>query len=99
MTKIYSKYKIFGGFGLLIGLNIVIGFGTFKLLTYSKISYDKVDLINDPNALFAYSVIIGLNILLLLLFITQCKFIITDSTGITFVNPLIPVLRKKKTLD
>ena len=95
MNKTYSRYKIFGGFGLLIGLNGLIGFGTFKLLTASKVSYDKVDLLNDSNALFAYSVIIGLNLLFLLLFMTQSKFIITDSSGITFINPLIPIFRKK----
>ncbi|KIA82311.1 hypothetical protein [Kaistella jeonii] len=96
MTKVYSKYKIIGGFGLLLGLNILIGFGTFKLLISSKISYDKVDLINDKNALFAYSVIIGLNLLFLLLLATQSKFVIADNSGITFINPLIPILRNSK---
>ena len=96
MTKTYSQYKIFGGFGLLIGLNVLIGFGTFKLLTASKVSYDKVDLINDSNALFTYSIIIGLNLIFLLLLITQSKFVIIDSSGITFINPLIPILRKKR---
>jgi hypothetical protein len=96
MTKVYSKYKILGGFGLLLGLNILIGFGTFKLLTSSKISYDKVDLINDDKALFAYSVIIGLNLLFLILLATQSKFVIADNNGITFINPIIPILRKTK---
>jgi len=93
MSKVYSKYKILGGFGLLLGLNILIGFGTFKLLTSSNISYDKIDLMNDNNALFSYSVIIGLNLLFLILFATQSKFIITDNNGITFINPLFPILR------
>ena len=96
MTKVYSKYKILGGFGLLLGLNILCGLGTFKLLTSSKISYDKVDLINDDNALFAYSVIIGLNLLFLILLTTQSKFVIADNNGITFINPIIPILRKTK---
>ena len=96
MTKVYSKYKILGGFGLLLGLNILTGFGTFKLLTSSKISYDKVDLINNDNALFAYSVIIGINLLFLILFATQSKFVIADKNGITFINPLIPILRNTR---
>lgn len=96
MTKVYSKYKILGGFGLLLGLNILIGFGTFKLLTSSKINYDKVDFLNDDNALFAYSVIIGLNLLFLILLATQSKFVIADNNGITFINPIIPILRKTK---
>ncbi|WP_417603540.1 hypothetical protein [Owenweeksia hongkongensis] len=96
MNKTYARYKIFGGFGLLVGLNILIGLGTFKLLTASKVSYDTVDLINDSNAQFAYSLLIGLNLLFLLLFMTQSKFIITDSSGITFINPLVPLIRSKK---
>lgn len=96
MKKTYSRYKAFGGFGLLIGLNGLISFGTFKLLTASKVSYDKVDLLNDSDALFAYSIIIGLNLLCLLLLMTQSKFVITDSSGITFINPLIPILRKRR---
>ena len=96
MYKTFSRYKLFGGFGLLLVLNALIGFLTFKLLTASKISYAKVDLINDSSALFAYSVIIGLNFLLLLLFMTQTKFLIADSNGITFINPLIPIFRKKR---
>lgn len=96
MTKIYSQYKIFGGFGLLVGLNLLIGFATFKLLTTSKISYDKVDLFNDNNALFAYTVIVGLNLLFLLLLATQSKFLIADTNGITFINPIIPFLRNSK---
>lgn len=94
MTKVYSKYKIIGGFGLLLSLNILLGFGTYKLLTSSKISYEKVDLINDNSALFAYSVIIGLNLLFLILLATQSKFVIADKYGITFINPIIPFLRK-----
>lgn len=93
MTKVYSKYKFFGGFGLLIVLNILMGFGTFKLLTSSKLGFDKVDLIKDNNALFAYSLVIGLTLLFLILLATQSKFVIADNNGITFINPLIPILR------
>ncbi|TAE42730.1 MAG: hypothetical protein EAY66_00395 [Sphingobacteriales bacterium] len=96
MTKIYSRYKFFGGFGLLVGLNLLIGFATFKLLTASQVSYDKVDLFNDNKALFAYSIIVGLNLLFLILLGTQCKFLVADTNGITFINPIIPIIRKTK---
>ncbi len=92
MKKVYSNYS--GGFVLLIVVNILIGFLTFKLLTDSKISLDKVDFINDSDAILLYSVICGLNLLTLISFTTQCKFIIVDNNGITFINPLIPILRK-----
>ncbi|MFD3002598.1 hypothetical protein ACFS7Z_19665 [Pontibacter toksunensis] len=96
MKKVYSKYKFFGGFGLLIGLNLLIGFASFKLLTASKISIEHVDLLNDSDARFAYTIIIGLNLLFLLLFITQSRFIIVNTIGITFINPLLPLLRKTR---
>ncbi len=90
----HSKYKILGGFGLLVGLNLLVAFGIFKLLTASKISVDKVDLINNGEARIAYAVLFGVLSLFLLLFMTQCKRIIVDNDGITFINPLLPFLRK-----
>lgn len=96
MDKVYSKYKLLGGFGLLISLNLLIGFGIYMLLTASNLSIDKVDIINDSVARNAYIVIFGFQILMLLLFITQSQFIISDKNGITFINPLFPILRKTR---
>ncbi|MBK7375586.1 MAG: hypothetical protein WAT16_00815 [Saprospiraceae bacterium] len=93
--SIHSKYKIFGGFGLIVGLNLLIGFGTYRLLTASKISINKVDLLNDSEARIAYAILFGILFLFLLLFMTQCKRIIADKDGITFINPLLPFLRYK----
>lgn len=92
---IHSKYKIFGGFGLIVGLNSIIGFGVYKLLTASRISADKVDLVNDNGARIAYAILFGALFLFLFLFMTQCKRIIADKDGITFINPLFPFLRNK----
>ncbi|TKK64870.1 hypothetical protein FC093_21700 [Ilyomonas limi] len=92
---VHSKYKIFGGFGLILGLNLLIGFGVYKLLTASKISVDKVDLVNDNGARIAYVILFGVLFLFLILLMTQCKRIIADKDGITFINPLLPFLRKR----
>jgi hypothetical protein len=91
--SVNSKYKFFGGFGLLIGLNGLIAFVIFMLLTKSKISVDKVDLLNDKPARIVYLILFVVFLLFLLLLITQCKRIIADKDGITFVNPLFPFLR------
>lgn len=99
MRKVYSQYKFFGGFGLLIALNALAGLGTYKLIFDSNINYRVVDLINDSDAQYAYLVIIGLQILFLVLFSTQNKFIISDQNEITFVNPLLPFIQRKKTWD
>jgi len=84
-----SSYKYFGGFGLLILLNGLIGIGTYKLLT----TVDMVDLLNNSNTQKVYAVVLGLQLLFLTLFSTQNRFIIADNDGITFINPLLPFLR------
>jgi len=94
IKRVYSHYKIFGGFGLLLVLTGAVGFGLFKLLTSSKISIDKVDLLHDQNAFLTYSFVFALFVLFLVLFTTQNRFIIADREKIVLVNPLIPFLRK-----
>jgi hypothetical protein len=96
MSKVYSKYKIIGDFGLLLFIEILIFFGTAIILTFSEISLDKVDLLNDQNTLYAYVFLIGINLLFWIFLSTQCTYIIMDSNGITFINPLIPFLRSTK---
>jgi hypothetical protein len=89
MRRVTSSYRIFGGFGLFILLNGLIGIGTYKLLT----KVDMVDLMNNGNTQMVYVVVLGLQFLFLTLFSTQIRFIIADSDGITFVNPLLPFIR------
>ncbi len=48
MEKVYSRYKIFGGFGLLPGLNLVAGFAAYKLLTNPEVGYGNIDLKKMP---------------------------------------------------
>lgn len=94
MKKIYSKYRIFGGFGLQIALNGLIMFGLFKLLTDSQISFDKVDIIADPQALYTYAFLISINLFTLVLFAKDCRYIIIDTYGVTFINPLLPFIKR-----
>lgn len=80
---------------MLLILNGVIGLGTYKLLTSSKISLDKVDLLNDSGAQYAYGIILGLQLLMIILFATQNRFIIADNEGIRIFNPLIPIFKSE----
>jgi len=93
MKRVISIYKIFGGFGVLILLNGFVGFGVCWLLLFSEVSIDKVDLLNDSRSQLAYGMILGLQFFFIILFATQNSFIIADNSGITFINPLIPLLR------
>ncbi|MFP4092363.1 MAG: hypothetical protein ACLFT3_18790 [Cyclobacteriaceae bacterium] len=95
MEKVHSRYRLFGDFGLLIVLNGLIGIGTHRIVFDSDINYKVVDLLNDSEARYVYLVILGLQSLFLILFMTQCKYIIIDENEISFVNPLFPILRRK----
>ncbi len=97
--KVRSKYKFFGGFGLLLVMNLFIGILLCYILVISKISIDKVDLINNSDARFSYIALLGAQLLLLLFFLGENKYIIADADGITFINPLFPFLIKTKTWD
>lgn len=96
MEKVYSRYKIFGGFGLLLWLTLAGGFGAYMLLTNLEVGYHNFDFKNDPGSLIAYAFIIGFVILLLVMLATQCRFIIADEEGITFINPILPFLKKSR---
>lgn len=99
MNRIYSNYKVLGGFGLTICLNALIGIVNYTLIFDSKINYQVVDLINDPDAMVAYLVLFGIQGLFLVLFITQNKFIISDKDQIAYINPLLPFLRTTNSWD
>ena len=51
------------------------------------------DLMNNGDTQMVYSIVFGLQIFFLILFSTQNRFIITDINGITFINPLLPIIR------
>jgi hypothetical protein len=89
MRRVTSSYKIFGGFGLFVLLNGLIGIGTFKLLT----TLDMADFMNNSNTQKVYAFVLGLQLFFLYLFSLQNRFIIADSDGITFINPILPFLR------
>lgn len=90
-----SRFKLFGGFGLLLSLLGIMLFGAYRLTMNSKVSWNQVNLIGDSQAAFAYVVTFGLVILLLFLFATQCRIIEISPNEISFTNPLVPILKKK----
>ena len=93
METVVSKYKIFGGFTLLIILNVIFSLVSYKLLFDSNISIDKVDFVNNKNAILPYLFVLGFQSILLILFATQNRYIMADKTKITFINPLLPFKR------
>jgi hypothetical protein len=94
MKRVKSSYKVFGDFGILLLLNGIVGVQTYRLLTSPEIGIAVVDLWNDTGAQIDYAIVLGLQLLFLFPFITNSRFIIADNNGITFINPLLPFLRR-----
>ncbi len=89
-----SKYKYFGGFGLLILLNLLISPLTYLLL-FGPNASSIAEIIKDQSSIITHITILGLQLLILTLFITQNKLIIITKENIKLTNPLIPFIRKK----
>jgi hypothetical protein len=95
-----SKYKIFGGFGLTLGLNSMIAFFIYKgIINGPKIQLSNTDTWLHNSNLTMVLISFGIQVLFLLLFMSQNKYLIIDDKGITFINPLLPFLRTKRTWD
>jgi len=96
MKKTYSKYKMFGGFGLLIALTGILGLLTWHVFFKLKTNPFSIDSWYDEKTRIAMCFTIGLQGVVLLLLMTQCKYIITDFEGVTFINPIFPFIRKTR---
>ena len=94
MKTTISKYNFTGGFTLLIFLNIIWGILTYFILT--KISIDKIKAMTI-NELMVFIIIFLVQICFLNMFRRNCKVIYISKNGMTFINPLFPFLRTKKT--
>jgi hypothetical protein len=99
MRIVKSKYKIWGGFTLLIFLNAI-----WFLLSY-KVVFTIGKRLFTPDYEWQgidfgiLSFFILFQLLLLTLLMTECKYIKVETDKITFINPLLPFLRKTKHLN
>lgn len=96
MKTVKSKYKIFGGLILLIFLNAIllplswmVIFTTCKHLLTPDYEWQGIDF-GIPGF------IILLQLILLTLLMTDCKYIKVEKDKITFINPIFPFLRKTR---
>jgi len=92
MKKVYSKYRFFGGFSLMLILSGLATFISYKALT--SIPNREESLFEDTGLIILVSSIIVVSLLLVVSFINHCKFIIADAHGIKFINPILPFLRR-----
>ena len=99
MKTVKSKYKILGGFTLVIVLNLLC------------LPLSSLILVSTIEAIFTLNnhwqgaeigiacFIIFLQLFLLKGFVRDCKYIKIDEDKITFINPILPFLRKIKHLS
>lgn len=95
MTQLKSRYRIWGGFGLLLLATAMISWVSVHLLFYSDVALDQVNLIVDPDARLAYGVILGLNLFFLHRLKAECSIIKIGQDIILFINPFLPFIRKR----
>lgn len=94
--KIISKYKYFGGAGLIIGLNLYIGYSLWTLAPKAHISLFSTESWQNEATRTAMFFFLGIQALFLWLFISQCKIIIITDEGIKFINPILPFISKTR---
>jgi len=95
--RIKSTYKIFGGFGLLLVLTILASTLYYKVIEAQfENNFDFETWLNNSNDIVLFSILSLWELVFLSLFITQNKFIIIENEEITFINPLLPFIRKTR---
>lgn len=92
MYPIKAKYK-FTGFTLPVAANFLFGILTWTVFSNSDLSDPETW--RDGTSRFLLIFTGGMQILLLFLFMTQCRFIIITETSVRFINPLLPFLVSK----
>lgn len=92
MKKVHSKYRVLGGFSLLLILSALASYISYQVVMTTL--YNKENSFEDTGLMILLSGIILVNFLFILLFISQCRLIIADLNGIKFINPILPFLRK-----
>ena len=95
MKIVKTKYKIWGGFSLLIFLN-VMWFFLFRvavLKIYRNLSMHEEW---ETGSIVVVSFIILMELIFIALFMSECKYMKVKPDKIIFINPILPFLRKTR---
>ena len=91
--KIRSRYKYFGGVGIILGINIYVASKLWTIFPKANIDPFTLESWQNEAVRIAMLVFFAIHGLLIWLFISQCKIIIISNEGITFINPVLPFIR------
>lgn len=92
--KLKSKYKISGGFGLLILLNL--GSASIVYVIVQKLieNSHKFNIWNENGTMYLIIFCLIFEGTFFALFVTQGKYIVIENESIRFVNPLFPFIKR-----
>lgn len=93
-VSINSKYKIFGGFGLMLGMNLLIPYMIFLIITNPENKVEFIEQLSNKNSFIGIVLVIGFSLFFLRMFFTQCRLIKINENGITFINPIFRFFQK-----
>lgn len=95
--EINSKFKIFGGFYVILALNIFVVWGNYMLFfELHAVEPEYIETIEDA---LVPALLIFFQIFVLALLFTQARRIRIDHSGITFINPVLPFINRNFTWD
>ena len=96
MEIVKSKYKLWGGLGLLIFLNVIWLplFGAVVSTTLKQLPTPDYEWQGIDFGIPSFAILFQLIFLTLLT--TECKYMKIEKDKITFINPIFPFLRKTK---
>lgn len=97
--EIKSKYKLFGGYGILLSINWYIATLPWTTFPNAKINPFNTEVWEHGANILMMCIFFGIQSIFLLLLMTQCKSISVSKEGITFTTPLLPFHKKRKWSD
>lgn len=94
MKRLESKYRLLGGFGILIVLCLV-ALGGVVVSCVNNHQNDGTGLFTLENGESgACFLALSILVMALILLSTQCRYIVMDESGISFANPIFPFFRR-----
>lgn len=92
--SILSSYKVFGGFGLLIILNGLIGFVTYHLIVKMRFDFFSITTWTENENIIGPIIIFIFQLVLIRLLLNENRFLIIKENRLTLYNPILPIIHK-----
>ncbi len=91
----HSKYKFFGALGVALFLNALSGLFCWAIFFNTNIDF-PAKIRQDKSILIFILVVCFVEVMMILLFVKKCRYIVMEKDHVTFINPLLPFIRKRQ---